>query len=310
MEKIIARQKKRYPLMEKQDLLKLLLQSQSAGGHMISNKESALAYLKKETETISGDNLYLYEEISDKFVRLNLKPYKKYNFCLDYLNDVFVQTANDTVIKDIYYQGEKIGLNHHSEIYRNNYFPAYRVIDKSFITEEMRYIQVLNFLELMKKVNNKVTIVALEGRCASGKTWLSEKLTDYTILHIDDFFLPEEKKLKEFGGNVNYEAVKSVLTKLKANEKMVYQKYNCTTNTYQEAVLIPGNCLILEGVYSYHPNIRNLIDYLIFLDTEADIRSARLEKRILYERYINEWIPQEEQYFETFDIKYLSDLIV
>jgi len=307
IEKIIARQKKRYPLMEKQDLHKLILQSQSAGGHMIANKEAAFAYLKKETEAISGDNLYLYEEISEKFVRLNLKPYKKYNFCLSYLNDAFVQTANNTIISEVYYQGEKIGLNHHSEVYRNNYYPAYRVIDKTFINEEMKYIQLLNFLDLVNK-KDKITIIALEGKCASGKTTLCEKLTDYSVLSVDDFFLP--KRNNEIGGNINYEHIKSLLNNLKINEKITYQKYDCSKKTYQEEFLIPKNVLILEGVFSYHPHLRDFIDYLIFLDTEDNVRNERLKKRSNYECYINEWIPKENQYFDMFDIKYLSDLII
>ena len=44
----------------------------------------------------------------------------------------------------------------------------------------------------------KPLILAIEGMCASGKTTLANTFIDkYTVIHIDDFFLPPEKKTKE-----------------------------------------------------------------------------------------------------------------
>ena len=55
-------------------------------------------------------------------------------------------------------------------------------------------------------------IVAIDGKCASGKTTLAAELAeiyDCNVFHMDDFFLrPEQRTQQRFaesGGNVDYE---------------------------------------------------------------------------------------------------------
>ncbi|NMD39084.1 MAG: uridine kinase, partial [Christensenellaceae bacterium] len=59
---------------------------------------------------------------------------------------------------------------------------------------------------------NKKTIMAIEGRAASGKTTLANflgKKYNATIFHIDDFFLPIKlqtpKRLSKAGENIDHE---------------------------------------------------------------------------------------------------------
>ena len=47
--------------------------------------------------------------------------------------------------------------------------------------------------DLSEKSKNTVSIIAIEGRCASGKTTLSKRLSEKLgcgVIHMDDFFLP------------------------------------------------------------------------------------------------------------------------
>ena len=60
--------------------------------------------------------------------------------------------------------------------------------------------------------NNNIRIIAIDGRCASGKTTFTQKLANYLnaeVIHMDDFFLRNELKTKErlseVGGNIDYE---------------------------------------------------------------------------------------------------------
>ena len=55
-------------------------------------------------------------------------------------------------------------------------------------------------------------MVAIDGKCTSGKTTLASKLAeiyDCNVFHMDDFFLrPEQRtseRFAEIGGNVDYE---------------------------------------------------------------------------------------------------------
>ena len=62
-------------------------------------------------------------------------------------------------------------------------------------------------------------VIAIDGRCAAGKTTLAARLKDErncNVIHMDHFFLQQEqrteKRLKEPGGNVDYERfVKEVI---------------------------------------------------------------------------------------------------
>ena len=70
---------------------------------------------------------------------------------------------------------------------------------------------------IRKKIDELLTqketvIVAIDGKCTSGKTTLASKLAeiyDCNVFHMDDFFLrPEQRtpeRFAEVGGNVDYE---------------------------------------------------------------------------------------------------------
>jgi len=156
--------------------------------------------------------------------------------------------------------------------------------------------------------------VAVEGKCASGKTTLCEKLGKYSLLHTDDFFLPDhlrtEERINETGGNIHYEAIKELFVKLKPRQGTGYDKYDCRTKTFRKQFIDPDKIVILEGVYSYHPYFKDMVDYLIFVDTDDNTRDRRLRDRSMYQRFVNEWIPMENKYYDKYDIKYLSDIIV
>ena len=68
--------------------------------------------------------------------------------------------------------------------------------------------------EIVKQEYNtdRPILVAIDGRCGSGKTTLGEYLKgqlDCNLFHMDDFFLRMEQRtpdrMKETGGNVDYE---------------------------------------------------------------------------------------------------------
>ena len=61
----------------------------------------------------------------------------------------------------------------------------------------------------------KPVILAIDGRCASGKTTLAAKIQEKTrcgVIHMDDFFLRPEQRTKErlsqAGGNIYWERIK------------------------------------------------------------------------------------------------------
>ena len=72
--------------------------------------------------------------------------------------------------------------------------------------------------------------------------------------------------------------------------------------------------VIIEGVYSNHPIIRNFINRLVYVETTKELQSQRLKQRTkniaIYNKFINLWIPREEQYFIENNYIIEADIII
>ncbi|MFR3310794.1 MAG: hypothetical protein ACLTTQ_09535, partial [Christensenellales bacterium] len=84
------------------------------------------------------------------------------------------------------------------------------------------------------------TIIAIDGRCAGGKTTLAHAAEELLLargipcrtLHTDDFFLrPEqrtEQRMKTAGGNIDFERLRDeVLLPLSRGESCLCRPYRC-----------------------------------------------------------------------------------
>lgn len=173
--------------------------------------------------------------------------------------------------------------------------------------------------ELLKEKDR--IIVAIEGGCASGKTTLSRKLSEYydaNIIHMDDFFLPFEmrttERMNEIGGNIDYERFKAeIADNILKNEKFSYGVFDCSIGKVNKTVNItPKKINIIEGVYSLHPNYEHIYNLKIFLkiDEQTQIERLKIRNPEKLERFINEWIPKENDYFNKFGIEDKCDLVL
>lgn len=176
----------------------------------------------------------------------------------------------------------------------------------------------MNLEELIKEIKaipRENPVIAIDGRCASGKTSLAKELAEKigaSIIHMDDFFLrPEQRtaeRYAEAGGNVDYERfLEEVLEPLSFNEVCYYYPFDCKTMTLRsEFIYVDGSKpVIIEGSYSLRPEFRQFYDYKIFMNVNNKKQLERIEKRNpdKIERFKNEWIPYEEHYFETYPVQ-------
>jgi uridine kinase len=157
------------------------------------------------------------------------------------------------------------------------------------------------------------TIIAIDGCSAAGKSSLAARLKEThscNVIPMDGFFLrPCQRspaRLAEPGGNIDYERFcLEVAEPLKRGEAFSYRPYNCQTGELSDPVAVPQNPLtVVEGVYSLHPRFEGLYDLTIFLSVGEAEQCSRLLARDagLYDRFIHEWIPMENKYFEHFQI--------
>ena len=151
--------------------------------------------------------------------------------------------------------------------------------------------------------------------CASGKSTLGALLKEKyhcNLFHMDDFFLrPEQRtkeRLAEVGGNIDYERFeKEILRHLSNREGLVYQRYNCTSKTLEEERKVPYCPLnIIEGAYSQHPYFGDIYDLRFYLSISFEEQKQRIfirDGKEKLERFLKEWIPMENRYFEECQIR-------
>lgn len=163
-------------------------------------------------------------------------------------------------------------------------------------------------------------LVCIDGSCASGKSTLADQLIqhyDCNLFHMDDFFLrPEQRTAERFaqpGGNVDYERFNDeLLQPLLARKPFSYCPFDCFEFELSDPVAVqPKQLNIIEGSYCMHPYFRDPYDLRILLTIDEAERRKRILARpaFLHERFFKEWIPMEELYASTFDIRSKADLI-
>ena len=151
-------------------------------------------------------------------------------------------------------------------------------------------------------------LVAIDGKCTSGKTTLSGKLAalyDCNLFHMDDFFLqPHQRtpeRFAEVGGNVDYERfMEEVLLPLKAGKPFSYRPFDCKSLTFSPPVAVqPKQLTIIEGSYSHHPYFENPYDLKVMLTVSEELQRSRILERpaFLHQRFFDTWIPLENRYF-------------
>ena len=157
-------------------------------------------------------------------------------------------------------------------------------------------------------------IIAIDGRCASGKStladYLKEHYEDVALIRMDHFFLQPhqrtEERLHEPGGNVDRERfLTEVISPLKRAESFSYKPFDCKTMTFVEEVTVSKRKInIIEGSYSCHPELAKYYDLKIFLNIDEVEQLKRIEKRNAENVFMfkEKWIPLEEKYFEAFKI--------
>ena len=174
---------------------------------------------------------------------------------------------------------------------------------------------------LKQDASQKRIVIAIDGRCAGGKTTLGSYLEqefDANLFHMDDFFLQAGQRTKERlaqpGGNVDYERFKTeVLEPVLFGKEVCYRRFDCGSMQILEGVRMPVKRInIIEGAYSQHPYFGSVYDLKIFLDIDKVSQIENIRRRDGAENlkiFVERWIPMEEAYCKAFDIKEQSDLV-
>ena len=168
----------------------------------------------------------------------------------------------------------------------------------------------------------EIFIVAVDGRCASGKTTLAAALSERLgcdVIHTDDFYLQShqrtEERYAEPGGNLDRERlITEVLQPLRRGVGASYCPFICRTMSFGEKIHLKSKGIyIVEGSYSCHPDLRKYYDMTVFVTTDKETQKERIRKRNGEDRLIDficKWIPLEEKYFAAFDVENKADAVI
>lgn len=173
---------------------------------------------------------------------------------------------------------------------------------------------------LNEKPDNNI-IIAIDGPCASGKTTLAKALKesiDCNVIAVDDFFLQPAQRTRERlstpGGNFDKERLlQEVILPLQNGTKFSYRPFDCKACTLLAPIEIePKPVTIIEGVYSCHPELQKFYSLMVFVKTDKEAQLQRLTQRSpqMLSRFIEQWIPMEKKYFNTFGIEEKCPIVI
>ena len=169
---------------------------------------------------------------------------------------------------------------------------------------------------------SRPVLIALDGRCGSGKTTLAaqlaERFPDSAVFHTDDFYLPPADRVDGWEhipcANMDLARLsREVLAPSRAGDAVSYRAYSCREGAYLPAKSIVSKPLFLaEGSYSHHPLLAENYDLRVFVTCSKEEQARRLQAREgkRYPNFVQRWIPLEEGYFAQYHIETRADLIL
>ena len=342
---LLQKHYKSYPCLQPQDVFKFLFQSALGCEHLVASYDTALEYIKREQLSANVNAIPLVERLDGHYSRVYLSCLKDglsaqtlaKLFCLSakkeedghHLLQQKLRVATSLVEEGLLplskqdfhqklnaWQHMGCPAIHHSDVFRQEYRPAYRVIDNKYAN----FLSV--FCQIDKQLANGPVVVAIEGGSASGKSTLANiiaEVYDCNVVHMDDFFLrPEQRtpeRLAQIGGNVDYERfAEQVIVPLGQAKTLSFCPFDCTKQALVDQVTLPHKQLtIVEGVYSLHPRFGNYQTLAVFLQISASLQKNRIAVRnspALAQRFFDQWIPMENRYFDGARVQSRCNIII
>lgn len=166
-------------------------------------------------------------------------------------------------------------------------------------------------------------IIGIAGGTGSGKTTLARKIqkaiAEHSVLVSQDFYYkdlsdlqPEERDETNFDhpDSLDFQLMGAQIMQLKREDAIHCPQYDFITHTRtsQTKLIEPARVIIVEGILIFAiPDIRNLFDCKIFIDTDDDVRLLRRMERDILERG-RDFDSVKNQYLKT--VKPMHDAFV
>ena len=181
----------------------------------------------------------------------------------------------------------------------------------------------VHLVEMCETGANRPFLVAIDGRSGTGKSTLAQCLSerfDAGLISGDDFYAGGTELLQGSPQAlaqicIDRARLNAVLQRLKSGQSANYAPFDWSafdgSLASDSTSIEPRAMIILEGVYSNHPDLRQWIDFSILLRVPQAERERRLLARegeiTAWER---QWHRAEDWYFEHLARPECFDLVL
>ncbi|MBQ9329940.1 MAG: hypothetical protein IJ221_03035 [Oscillibacter sp.] len=333
---VLTRHHLRYPRMEPQDWGKLAYQSEFGPAHFGLEEGAVRRALTQEWQAVEDAPPRPPEPIGNGLCRFHLTERSDIGDAAPLLTELFLRTAREhrgtmeglaarlSALEEldvpglspwlVSYRAAGCPAVHHSDAYRAAYRPHYRLLREVYAD---CFPVLLAVHRLLRQKGGGV--VAIDGRCGSGKTGLAALLEDLfpcRVFHMDDYYLPPADRAENWtelpAGNMDLDRfLAEVLLPAREGRAVMYRAYDCQHGALSAPETVPPRSLtVVEGSYSHHPRLAPYYDGTVFLTCGEAVRLDRLRRRegADIRAFQERWIPMEERYFRTYGIEERSAL--
>lgn len=183
-------------------------------------------------------------------------------------------------------------------------------------------------------LNAETIFIGIAGGTGSGKTTLANKISEEfsetaILIEQDNYYLDlshlsaEEQSLHNYDHpkSIDFDLLKQHLIALKNGDSIQKPSYDFKSHTRNDSyeVVEPARIVIVDGILLFAiPQVRELFDLKIYVDTDSDIRLLRRLERDIQERgrtlesvreqYLMTVKPMHTEFVEP--SKYHADIIV
>ncbi len=168
-----------------------------------------------------------------------------------------------------------------------------------------------------------ILVIAVDGHGAGGKSTIAAgvaRATGAALVHTDDFFhWPSSRAAgppddgQALTRYYDWRRIRAeALVPLRARRAAGFRRFDWARGVGlgPSVTVEPRDLIVLEGVFSASPELADLVDRSVFVDTPEPERLRRLHARVTPEEWDTDWLAAEQAYFDVIRPRSSFGLIV
>jgi uridine kinase len=161
-----------------------------------------------------------------------------------------------------------------------------------------------------------VLVVAIDGHGTAGKSTIAGDVAGATgaaLVHTDDFFQQPSAAHPPLRQYYDWRRIRTqALEPLRARRRVAFRRFDWSRGTGLDGVVTvaPADLILLEGVFSAAPELSDLVDRSVFVDTPKQERLRRLRIQVTPENWDADWLVAQQTYFDLTRRPSSFDLVV